>query len=543
MPTPVSIMIHSIPITTRRLVARRPFPCPMAALATLTVGFVLLAVSPDLTAGQPGPGQEVVRYSDFGAAGDGETDDMQAIADAHAFANEHGLPVKADDDATYYVGGAAITAVIQTDTDFGSARFIIDDTDVEDRTAHVFDVTSSLPSITLDGIGRLGRDQPRIDVSLERPAVVIATNTGRRQYIRHGRNRNDGSSQTDVFLVDRDGGVHEDTPILWDFDQVTRLTAYPVDDTVLTISGGRFTTIANAAESRYTYYSRGILIRRSRVVVEGIEHRVTGEGEQGAPYRGFLNIRRCADVTVRDSVFTGRRTYGTIGAAGQPVSMGSYDISLNRALNVTFVNCRQTNDIDDRTYWGLMGSNYCKNLVLDNCSFSRFDAHMGVHNVVIRGSTLGHQGINAIGSGTVLLEDTTVRGRHLVNLRPDYGSTWRGEVIIRNCVFVPAGGRPIHASLIGGTNRGQHDFGYTCHMPERVVIDTLHIDDSNQPADYRGPAIFANFNPGFTEGSPEPEFPQVVTREVVLRDVTTASGKDLRLSDNTYLFRDVEVTR
>jgi len=36
----------------------------------------------------------VVRYSDFGAKGDGKTDDIDAIAAAHAFANQHGIPVK-----------------------------------------------------------------------------------------------------------------------------------------------------------------------------------------------------------------------------------------------------------------------------------------------------------------------------------------------------------------------------------------------------------------------------------------------------------------
>ena len=39
----------------------------------------------------------LVRYSDFGARGDGKTDDIVAIAATHAFANQHGLRVKADE--------------------------------------------------------------------------------------------------------------------------------------------------------------------------------------------------------------------------------------------------------------------------------------------------------------------------------------------------------------------------------------------------------------------------------------------------------------
>jgi hypothetical protein len=68
-----------------------------------------------------------VRYSDFGAKGDGKTDDIEAIVAAHAFANEKGLPVKADEGATYYIGGKNRTAVIRTNTDFGTAAFVIDD--------------------------------------------------------------------------------------------------------------------------------------------------------------------------------------------------------------------------------------------------------------------------------------------------------------------------------------------------------------------------------------------------------------------------------
>jgi hypothetical protein len=279
------------------------------------------------------------------------------------------------------------------------------------------------------------------------------------------------------------------------------------------------------------------------VVIDGLEHHVIGEGDQGAPYGGFINIRDCAHVTVKNTLLTGHKTYRTIGSAGKPVSMGSYDLTASRALHVSFVNCSQTNDINDRKYWGILGSNYCKNLLYDACTLSRFDAHKGVANATIRNSTLGHMGINAIGSGTFTVVNCTVRGRNFINLRSDYGSTWEGEFIIRDCVFVPAGGRPVSASLIGGSYSGQHDFGYTCYMPEPITIENLHIDDSNHPPEpeYQGPAIFANFNPDNTDASYQETYPYVKTRKVILRNVTTASGKPLRVSNNLFMFKDVEV--
>jgi hypothetical protein len=483
----------------------------------------------------------VVRYSNFGARGDGKADDANAIAATHAFANLHGLSVKADDGATYYIGGKVRTAVIRTDTDFGRAAFIIDDTDVQNRNASVFTVSSAFKPFKLETVTSLTRDRKKIDVSLPGPCLITVTNSNVKQYIRFGLNQNNGSSQTDIFVVDKNGNVDMNAPIIWNFDQITEITALPIDEKPLKITGGRFTTIANQAESKYTYYNRNIAIRRSNVVVEGLEHRITGEGEHGAPYGGFINIGDCSYVTVKNTILTGHKTYSTIGAAGKPVSMGSYDLLANRALNVSFINCSQTNDINDSKYWGILGSNFCKNLLYDHCTLSRFDAHQGVANATIRNSTLGHMGINAIGSGRLLVENCTIRGRSVVNLRSDYGSTWQGELIIRNCVFVPAGGKPVSASLISGSNSGQHDFGYTCYMPERITIEGLRIDDANHPENYQGPTIFANFNPEMTDGSYQEKYPYVKTKEVVLSNVTTASGKGVRLSDNAFMFRGVRV--
>jgi hypothetical protein len=486
-------------------------------------------------------GKDVVRYEDFGARGNGVTDDIEAIAKAHEFANQHSLPVRAGEGATYYIGGKDKTVVIQTDTDFGSAKFIIDDTSVENHRAHIFVVPSTQKTFDLEGITSLKRNQPKINVILPNTCLVSVTNSSVKHYIRYGANQNNGSSQTDIFIADKDGRVDMNAPIIWDFDQITRITAQPIDNIPLTITGGHFTTIANTAESEYAYYGRGIAIQRSNVVVDGLVHDINGEGDHGAPYNGFISIGNCVNVTVQNTVLTGHKTYRTTGSAGTPVSMGTYDISVSRALNVSFINCSQTNDIKNSTYWGIMGSNFSKNLLFDRCTFSRFDAHQGVANATIRNSTLGHMGINAIGSGTFLVENTTVYGRTFINLRSDYGSTWRGEFVFRNCIFVPACGNPVTASLIGGSYSGQHDFGYTCYMPEQITIDTLYIDDTQHPDNYSGPAIFANFNRSFTDDSYVEKYPYIKTKEVNLKNITTASGKTLRLSDNPYMFKDVTV--
>jgi hypothetical protein len=45
-----------------------------------------------------------------------------------------------------------------------------------------------------------------------------------------------------------------------------------------------------------------------------------------------------------------------------------------------------------------------------------------------------------------------------------------------------------------------------------------------------------------TDESYQEKFPYVTPREVMLRNVTTTSGKKLRVSDNKFMFRNVIVT-
>ena len=476
-------------------------------------------------------------YEQFGAKGDGVTDDFPAIIATHAAANEKGLPVKAAGGKTYYIGNTPGTAVIRTDVDFGTARFIIDDSRVslEDREDYIFRVESALEPFPIDGIESLKRDQTGIGQSLPGRCLVEVVNDHHKVYIRLGANQNGGVSQKEYFIADADGNIDPASALIWDYDEITGMTARPIDDKLLTIKGGTFTTIANQAPSKYTYYGRGITVERSNVRIEGLSHYIEGELDHGAPYDGFLDLHKAADIVVSGCLFTAHKTYRTIGSAGVPVSMGTYDISAHGCVGVKWENCSQTTDINDTRYWGIFVSNFCKNLALDHCVFSRFDAHQGVRNVTLTGCEFGHTGVNVVGYGTLLLDDCIVHRKSLVALREDYGSSWEGELIVRNCkLIVPKGAKNV--SILRGSNAGKHDFGYTCHLPERIEIENLVIDDSRVSSkDYQGPLVFGKFKR--TAGEEVP-YPFIAKGVINLKNVEVSSGKPLGVGLEPEMFRD-----
>lgn len=472
---------------------------------------------------------DYVTYEDFGAAGDGKTDDFEAIVRTHEYANANGLSVFANEASVYYIGGADKTACIMTDTDWSTARFIIDDTSVENRSAWVFNIAPSQGSTNItDKVSPLKSDAKNIGTTLDSKSLVVLTDSNVKRYIRKGANQNSGSNQSDVILVDENGDISPETPLIWDFNAVTNAVAYPVDTKTLTVKGGSFTTLANNAASEYNYYARGIQVRRSNTVIDGLYHGIENEGKTGAPYSAFVSLSCCADVTVKNCTFTGHKKYSTTGSAGTSVTMGTYDIGAATAVNAKFINCNQTNDITDIGYWGIAGTNYCKNLVYDGCAFSRFDAHQGVLNATVINSVLGHHGIKLIGSGTALIENTTVLAEDFVDLRSDYGSTWNGKLIIRNCKFYPTG---ISSHIIKAENSEDHDFGYTCYLPQKIEIDGLYVHRIG--INY----LFTKVNSKHNSDSYNAEYPVVPPEEITVNNFSCLLCGKLLVSKNKSIFK------
>jgi hypothetical protein len=214
--------------------------------------------------------------------------------------------------------------------------------------------------------------------------------------------------------------------------------------------------------------------------------------------------------------------------------MGTYDISINAVIGLTISGVKQTKSINDTSYWGLMGSNFSKNVLLEDCEISRYDAHCGVTNATIRRCKLGWQGVNLIGFGEFVIEDSSVSAASFINLRPDYGSFFEGNIKVKNCTWVPTARNPF---IIAGLNTGDHYFGYTCSMPKDIEIDGLYVDDSGSTM-WGNLYILPNYDPNYENGKP---YAYVVPETVSIRGIRAETGRELDAAKFPEAFLNTQI--
>ena len=463
-----------------------------------------------------------IYYKDFGAKGDGYTDDFIAIKACHDLANEFGHTVHATSSATYYFGKGSgyETITVNTDTYWHGCSFIFDDHEIKapprdpatgnttgkgdpEYYTHIFTVSSNSETLTYTGssvpIKTLKEGDTNVGFAPGYRAMVVPFNANVKHFIRYGANQNNGDPQYEILIVDAEGNIDPTTPVLWNYDTITKVEVYERDDDPITISGGdskddrtHIETIFNGAESYYSYYERNIYITRSNVTLTNIEHTIVDEGDTGAPYRGFTSVEHSDNVVIDNCIFQCPKTYYTIGSAGTSVNMGTYEIHANYSNNVIWQNCSQSNFFEPDgsiKFNGMMGTNYCKNLFFDNMFVCSFDAHCGTYNGTIKNSTLEH--INFIGEGTIKLENVTVHAnatKTAINLRNDYGCTWQGDAYLDG-VTLKYYERGMQNLTVFKCSWVNHDFGYQTYLPENVYINNLKSVLIEYYIDYNGERI------------------------------------------------------
>ena len=489
----------------------------------------------------------VVYYKDFGAVGNGVTDDFFAIKAAHDFANISGQTVKAERGKTYYIHetrddkGTANNIVIKTNVDWCNAKFIIDDYDISAekgstdarRGKNIFNIASDYANteITdqniLNGLAGIGEGTTKLNLKLGYPALITIYNDNHLVYRRYGYSQQDGEPQSEVLLIDAEGNIDESTPFMFDYEVVTSVKVHRLDVEPITVKNGTVTTMAShvfLSDKATAYITRGMGVSRPGTVIENVKHYVEGElswtdedkaaGRKGSFYKGFFTATGTNDVLFKNCVLTGRRAY----------SHSSYDFKAEYVNKVRLVGCTQSNfylrlkddgttepacDIKfdsngvptvtphsgDDVYlsmspnpegpyqfcWGIAGTNYSKNIEYINSVLSRYDAHCGVLNGKVVGTTINTFAL--VGKGDFLIENSTWISAvnvsddrdSVITLRSDYGSPWNGTITIRDTKATAPDKSDFY--LVEHSYRNW-DYGYTRHFPN-IVVDNLELTNTD----------------------------------------------------------------
>ena len=464
-----------------------------------------------------------VSYEDYGAVGDGVTDDFAAIKAAHDDANNNQLIIHANPDATYYIGASNGTKsiIVKTNTYWHGCKFIIDDREVPSygkgsaaRETAIFLLSPDKSGVEYKAdsttyptpITQLSANQSNIGWKPGEAMMLVIYNANKRQYIRVGANADNGKQQHELIIVDKDGNVDPSTPIQWDYETITSINAYYINDQEIVIDGkgenGKYTsinTIYNKGYAAPIYYERNIRVNRSNVTISGIEHTFSewtpyAEGGKGSPYHGIVRVENANNVVIEDMIYEGPEIYYFVdnvpNFSQKPnnANIGTYSITAECSNNITWRNSTQSNFFESdgsRRSGGAMGTNFCKNLTFENMFFSAFDAHCGVYNGTLTNCTVDH--INFIGAGQITLKDITLyvgtnKNGSLnaaINFRYDYGSTWDGDVKIDGLTFKYSesygngNSSPLCLFYTYGSGFHNHNFGYTCTLPQNVVLKNI----------------------------------------------------------------------
>ena len=459
-----------------------------------------------------------ITYEDYGAVGDGVTDDSEAIRKAHEAANKTGLPVEGKVGATYYIGVITQTIVIKTDTNWNGASFIFDDRnirwdDTKLRNIQVFTIAPDTAGRSVSVPSALARNglskgQTNIGMTFSEPCMIKIENSKERIYIRNGVNATNGAYKNEMILVDKNGNVDPSTPIQYDYSSITTIIVYSINEKAIRVGNATFTTIApnpkeqdpNFENNNTGFFNRGLCVERSNTTIYDVEHIVenemmtietdrNGDGvidkwgadkSYGVTYNGFYVFNYAYNVTMQDCVVEGHQAYSfwqDLNGVSTRNEVGNYDITANRCVNLNFIRVRQYENeatgevITNRfMYHGIMGTSWCRNMVLDGCYLDRFDSHQGMHNATLKNSTFGF-GILVIGGGKLYIEDVTrVSGSAFVHLRMDYSSYFNGDVEIVNCKMSP------ELSCIVEGKWQSFNCGLPNHMTNSLVINGLVTD-------------------------------------------------------------------
>ena len=457
-------------------------------------------------------------------------DDYYAIKATHDCANKHKIPVVVT-KGTYNIykkTGYNTQIKVQTNTNLNGSTIYIHDEILEyvnnklNYKGIIYQIANddnSCETINIKNAGSFDSIINQVNNKGYKNAYVkITDNSGKEKvFKRSGKNKNNGDAKSDVFIL-KDGKIQSDyNKFFWSRNSyLTNSSVYVCNiskDTVK-FENAIFKTIIGedaSLKNMNGYAVRNISIARSNTELNGLTHlfiTLKGGKEQLVRYTyyehaSFFNFESAANIKfnnsvvyalkVKDNTTNVSSTYDF--GIGDVINMTStnikmYDNSVHKSIygnNSSFMN---TFDNDENgqlvaDLWGVMGTNRSKYITFNNCKLNRIDAHRGILVLNVNDSVLGRHSINVTGAGDYInnelnLTNVTVKGsvkNSFITLREDYGSTWNGDIIIKNCVFESTLSNKNTAYLVYWNADDNNDYGYELYLP-RITINGLKINNN-----------------------------------------------------------------
>jgi hypothetical protein len=421
---------------------------------------------------------DVVSVKDFGAVGDGVTDDTAAIQAAFNAANLANARLIFP-TAVYKISGSTIFTV-QTSVDFqGSTilattwtgRFRI----LRKKAKQTYGAGSNvLNELNATSAGYLVKGSTAFNGWLNTEEVVnsyvrITYNTDFYSY------RLNTVKRTEINKVYRDGILSSPIKYALTGATATQVEVWPMEDGFTDFQN----LILDYSQASNVGNSSPIRIETSLLNVSNISFKLpTAINTSNNPILVYVT-ESCA-VTL-DNIYT---PFSQIVDKGSG-SEFTYSLSLEDSYDIIVSNFKS-----DGNGWGATGSNTCQRVTFTNCDLSRIDFHNPVREYLkVDNCNIGSWGITACTLGDLLVTNSQFIRRNgpayqvahtaYIQSRVDTGGFCDGDLVVSNCTFraTSAGGNLLATvPTTGNPKPAGSPIDYTFY--KNVTVENCSFEDT-----------------------------------------------------------------